>query len=78
MVNPRDLRGAHSNALGWNIGLEVLLTPSRSDIVGFTVMIQVTNSLGARACSHLLNGSTGRMVVSNKRDELVGSGIKIQ
>ena len=73
MVNPRDLRGAHSNALGWNIGLEVLLTPSRSDIVGFTVMIQVTNSLVAGACRHMLNGATVKN--GSFRNELAGSGV---
>ena len=50
---------------------------SHLDILGFTVMIQATNGLRARACIHLLNGAIGRRVVSNIRDEMAGSGVQI-
>ena len=43
------------NALGWGIGSEVLLTHGHLGILGFTVMIQVTNVLGARDVGYLMN-----------------------
>ena len=62
MIKPqtaKDLRGAQSNALGWGIGSEVLLTTNHLDILnvlGFTVMIQAMNGLGGKgAFSHLLS-----------------------
>ena len=52
--------------------------PRHLDILEFTVMIQTMNGLGARACSHLLNGTTREKVLCNTRDELAGSEVKLQ
>ena len=65
------------NALGWGIGSEVLLTHGHLGILGFTVMIQVTNVLGARDVGYLMNGADRKKGASKKKkDELVGAGSK--